>query len=210
MLSMLTRERPLACASLEAQRRMQRRELLIRSEIQGVKQLVLGQEVMEGYALVAKGTGPGLGSVGCKPFPSPGGHQDMAVWPSQLQKVGANQVAASPCFSHFETKVPSMGHWVGSLCSALTALTSVLLGNGELIRPATDLPCLIPAEEEPKLLMLQLRLAASTYLLHRSSKAEQVSLCLPAEEQRYSSSSPPHSSAPLLLGGRRDLMKAPS
>lgn len=80
MLSMFwLGEGPLACASLEAQRRVQRRQLLIRSEIQGVKQLVLGQEVMEGYALFAKGTGPGLGSMGCKPFPSPGGHQDMSV-----------------------------------------------------------------------------------------------------------------------------------
>ena len=94
---------------------MQKRQLLLRSEVQGAKQPVL--EVMEGYGLVIQGTGPSLGPAGCKPLPAPGGHRYMAAQLSQLQEVGASQVAAPPRFFPSEMEVPSVGQWVGSLCA---------------------------------------------------------------------------------------------
>lgn len=83
------------------------------------------------------------------------------------------------------------------------------LGDGELIRPAADLPCLAPAEEEPakpKPLMSEPRLAAGTCLLQGGwSRAAQRSsrtgcACL----QRSRDVRPPHRRTTLLLAGRPD------
>lgn len=93
----------------------------------------------------------------------------MAGQSNQLQEAGALQVAASLRLFPSETD-PQCGAAGGeSLHFALAAFTSFtfLLGNRELIRPATHLAFLVPAEEEPanpKLLMLELRLCAGTFL----------------------------------------------
>jgi len=109
--------------------------------------------------------------VGCNPLPSLGSLQDMAAWPSRPQEVAVSQVAGPPRFFPTEMEVLSVGQRVGSLC-VLCSLPGppFLLGNGELIRPAVDLPSLISAERaaEPKLPMLEPRLAADECLLHRT------------------------------------------
>lgn len=111
----------------------------------------------------------------------------MAGQSNQLQEAGALQVAASLRLFPSETD-PQCGAAGGeSLHFALAAFTSFtfLLGNRELIRPATHLAFLVPAEEEPanpKLLMLELRLCAGTFLWWLRCRAGQaVPACRGAE-----------------------------
>lgn len=110
----------------------------------------------------------------------------MAGQSNQLQEAGALQVAASLRLFPSETEILSAGQQVGSLCTLhLLPLPPFLLGNRELIRPATHLAYLIPAEEEPanpKLLMLKLRLCAGTFLWWLRCRAGQaVPACRGAE-----------------------------
>lgn len=70
--------------------------------------------------LVIQGTDLSLGPAGCKPLPALGG------WPSQLQEVGASQVAAPPLLLPLWDGGPEHGTAGGeSLCSAVAALTSI-------------------------------------------------------------------------------------
>lgn len=101
------------------------------------------------------GTSPGYGSA---VDPAAGG--------------GCKPGSGSPHFFPSETEVPSVGQGMGGL-SALHSppWPPFPLGNGELIRPAADLPCLAPAEEEPakpQPLMSEPRLAAGPCLLQGS------------------------------------------
>lgn len=81
---------------------------------------------------------------------------------------------------------PQCGAAGGESCTLhLLPLPPFLLGNRELIRPATHLAFLVPAEEEPanpKLLMLELRLSAGTCLWWLRCRAGQaVPACRGAE-----------------------------
>lgn len=124
----------------------------------------MGQEVMERHGLVVQGIGPRLGPVGHKALRAPGGHWGggWAVGPA----VGGGCFPGSslPSLPPLTDRGPECGAAGGGLCALHELpLPPLLLGNRELIQPATHLPFLVPAEDEPakpKLLMLGLRLGA--------------------------------------------------